>query len=707
MPTGPIIGPARPRGEGAPSADRNGSPADRVLVYETRRKGGGVAAIDDLLGRIADAALRADLERELAPLREEQQLGLVFERHLPEKVRLPGLAVRRGLTVEVRADPESPMWQVAKVEKGEAHLVRKADNGTVLKERMGLDALIVVQEFGKPVYPGLRSVGRVEKGGDKPYHIVINAENYHGLQVLRYTCAGQVDVIYIDPPYNLGGDLTYNDKRIAADDGFRHSKWLSFMEKRLALAVDVLKETGVIVAAIDDTEQAHLRLLMDQIFGEQNFIACVAWQGGVKNDARFTGGGLDYMLIYAKNKTLLTDLGTRWREPKESLADVLEQGRLAWEASGGDHLAATRALSSWWNKNKKRYDPGLGDNVKVDVDGTVIKVSDLSWPGGGGPRYDVLHPETGQPVKVPTNGWRFPKPETMQAEIAAGRVLFGPDHTSSIRRKTPLAQMENQVVRPSFYSDRRAAAKQLKDLLGEQTFDFPKDPAVLARWIDLVSGQNKDAVVLDFFAGSASSAHAVMLLNDRDGGRRRSILVTNNEVSEKAAVALTKAGHIPGDAAWESMGVFQRTTMPRLKAVVTGRRPDGSVHSQGSKAENVEFLTMTYEDPDRVKLGAAFESVAPLLWLMSGASGSRIDKRGAGWSVPEDATYGVLFNENEWPGFCEAVSLRSEEITHAFVVTDSDAVYQRVVAELPSEVQAVRLYENYLTSFAINVGGRS
>ena len=665
-----------------------------------------MAAIDDLLARISDPALRAEIEAELAPLRADQELGLVFERHLPEKVRLYGLPVRRGSLVEVKADDKSPMWQVAKVKDGTADLLHKDNDGVVTRVESPVEDLVVVRQFGDPVYPGLKSVGRVEAGGDKPFHLVINAENYHALETLLYTCSGQVDVIYADPPYNLGGDLTYNDQRVAKDDAFRHSKWLSFMDRRLRMARDLLTDTGVVILAIDDTEQAYLRVLMDQIFGEQNFIACVGWQGSVKNDAVFTGGGLDYMLIYTKNKELLKAAGVRWREPKEGLADVLEQGRLAWEKSGGDHVAATKALSSWWNRNKKKYDPGLGDNVKVDVDGTVIKVGNLSWPGGGGPRYDVLHPVTGKPVRVPKPGWRFPKPETMQAEIAAGRVLFGPDHNSGARSKIPLAQMEKQVVRPSFTKDRRVAAKRLADLLGTQTFDFPKDPEVLARWIDLVTCSKRNALVLDFFAGSGSTGHAVMLLNERDGGSRRSILITNNEVSEKHTLALAKKGLAVGDEQWDAEGVFRKTTMPRLKAVVTGLRPDGTKHNQGSKAENIEFLQLTYEDPDRVRLGAAFEAVAPLLWLMAGAVGPRIDKIDGGWALPEGGRYGVLFDENAWPDFCEAVQ-QAGDVELAFIVTNSEAVFQRVVADLPIEATPVRLYENYLSSFAINTGGRA
>jgi len=178
-----------------------------------------VAALDDLLARIQDVALRADLEREIAPLRGERELGLVFERHLPEKLRLPDLTVRRGATVEVRDDVDSPMWQVRKVTNGVAQLARRDGAGQVLTAERPVNELIVVREFGQPIYPGLRSVGRIERGGDKPFHSIINAENYHALETLLYTCAGKVDCIYIDPPYNTGAlDWKYNNDYVDGND---------------------------------------------------------------------------------------------------------------------------------------------------------------------------------------------------------------------------------------------------------------------------------------------------------------------------------------------------------------------------------------------------------------------------------------------------------------------------------------------------------
>ncbi len=176
---------------------------------------------------------------------------------------------------------------------------------------------MVVAEFREPIYPGLVSTGKVERGGDKPFHTVINAENYHALQTLLFTHRGQVDCIYIDPPYNTGSaDWIYNDRYVSGDDLYRHSKWLAFIERRLVLAQVLLKDTGVIIVAIGDEEHHRLRMLLDQVFGDQNFLADIIWQGSGKNDARYTAGGVDYMLVYAKSEEALAASGRRWREAK-------------------------------------------------------------------------------------------------------------------------------------------------------------------------------------------------------------------------------------------------------------------------------------------------------------------------------------------------------------------------------------------------------
>lgn len=661
--------------------------------------------LDSLLNRIEDADLRKAFTEQIALLRDAKQFGLVFEEHLPETVRLFSHPVRRAITVQERANPDGPIWVVSKVAKGQATLVREVEGERLTETRRVAD-LVVIREFGAPIYPGLTCVNRISRGGDKPFHTVINGENYHVLEALQYTHESKVDCIYIDPPYNLGGDLTYNDKRIGKDDAFRHSKWLSFMDRRLRLARTLMKETGVIIVAIDDTEHAHLRLLMDQVFGESNFIACVVWQGGHKNDARYVSVGHDYMLIYARDEAALRAADIRWRERKPGLDEALDAAAAIWRETEGDHPEATKRWRQWMKKFKAsgvatdavtRY-TSLDEATGVPI----FTGRDVSWPGGGGPRYDVLHPVTQKPVKVPSRGWAYTDPAKLQQLIAAGRIRFGPDETSGVQGVSFLNELETQPAKSVFSKDRRGAAQQLTKLFGERRFDFPKDVEVLARWIDLVTQSNPEAVVLDFFAGSGSTAQAVMELNSRDGGRRQAIIVTNNEVEESAAKKLGKAGHHPGDAEWEADGIFRKVTKPRLETLVTGEREDGSRHSDGM-AENVVFLETTYQDRDTINLGRAFKAVAPLLWMKAGGTGPCIDTlpTEATWAVPAGSVYGILFDTQDLAAFIAEVHARPE-VRHAYVVTSSHAVFQQVVAELPPTVETTMLYEDYLSTFEIN-----
>lgn len=443
---------------------------------------------------------------------------------------------------------------------------------------------------------------------------------------------------------------------------------------------------------------------MDQVFGDRNFLSSVVWIGSVKNDARYTGGGLDYMLVYAKSEETLTEAGTVWRELKDGLDDVLAAGAKAWEDSGHDAEKASRLLSGWWSKNKFKYEPGLGDNVKVDADGSLFKVENLVSPN---PRpnlqYDVLHPETGQPVRMNPNGWRYSQ-DSMARLIADGRILFGPDHRAGIRKKTPLIEMSLTGVRPTFVRDRRAASKRLENLLGDRRFPYPKDHEVLMRWIGVTAGPS--AVVLDFFGGSGTTTEAVLRLNAEDGGTRQSILVTNNEVGAKQAKELRKGGHSPGDPEWEALGVFQYVTRPRISTVVTGKRADGSTYSDGLAA-NVEFLDLTYLDPGMVRRGREFQAIAPLLWLRASAVGERID------SIPESGwwltpSYGILFDLDGLVQFAAAVAdaaIGGAAPVLLFVVTDSETEYQHAVERLPVGIETVQLYEDYLSNFTVNVEG--
>lgn len=445
----------------------------------------------------------------------------------------------------------------------------------VLRDLLGEDAAPATAEAFGLRWPGMAEARRLstlpatdtllprpEESVDwhTTRNILIEGDNLEVLRLLRRGYTGKVDVIYIDPPYNTGNDFIYDDDHstprgeheVAAgyrdEDGAlqagngsdlgqdrkarasRHTAWLSMMYPRLLIAQHLLKETGVIIVAIDDTEHGRLKLLLDRVFGPENFAANVVWQGSGRGDARFTSAGIDYMLIYAKSKTALIQADARWTETKLGVAEVAKAAAKAWEDSGRDPAAATTILQNWWKSAPQDIAKGLGGSRgyrEIDERGRVFARDNLSSPNlRENLMYDLPHPVTGLPVRMYPNGWRYSR-ETMDQKIAEGRIVFGDDESVSPRYKRFLD--DDQPIRPVFERDRAAAGLYLRRLLGSDVFEYPKDHTVLAKWIKSVSEANSDAVVLDFFAGSGSTGHAVMDLNAADGGRRRYILVQLDE----------------------------------------------------------------------------------------------------------------------------------------------------------------------------------
>ena len=396
---------------------------------------------------------------------------------------------------------------------------------------------------------------------DTTRNIVIEGDNLEVLRLLRRGYTSKVDVIYIDPPYNTGNDFVYHDNHTTShaehetaagqrdDEGAlqagngsdraqdrkaqasRHTAWLSMMYPRLLVAQHLLKETGVIIVAIDDTEHARLKLLMDRVFGAENFIANVIWQGGRKNDSRYISVGHDYMLIYAKNEGVLRQAETRWRERKPGVDEVLARASQIW-LSHDDKTVANEAYKKFLKGMAKNgvtagvlrfanLDESTGRpyNADRDLSSPNLRASGI---------YDIYHPVTGKAVTRPQRGWAMTE-ESARQMMAEGRIAFGDDETKIPRGKIFLDEMSDQVAESVFSQERTAAGKALVKLLDEDVFPFPKDTNIIARWLDIVTGCNPNSLILDFFAGSASTGQAVMNLNAADGGNRRHILVQLDE----------------------------------------------------------------------------------------------------------------------------------------------------------------------------------
>jgi adenine-specific DNA-methyltransferase len=391
----------------------------------------------------------------------------------------------------------------------------------------------------------LRPCPKDSEAWDTTKNLMIEGDNLEVLKLLQKSYANRVKLIYIDPPYNTGKDFVYPDdyqdniknylirtgqmdsdgrkNTTNPDSGEKHTNWLNMISPRIELCHGLLKQDGAVFVSCDEVEQPRLRLMMDSVFGEENFVADLVWAAGRKNDSRLISISHEYIVCYAKDKAYLTEQKIEWRQRKKGLEDIYGQYEKLKKEYGHNYSSMTDALKEWY-KNLQDGHPSKAHKHYSCIDARgVYFPADISWPGGGGPQYEVLHPITGKPVKVPTGGWRFSKPEEFERQMSEGRIEFGEDENKVPCRKSYLKEHEYQAPYSVFYQDGRAASKRLLNLLDGNAFDFPKDETILQETIGMMSSASD--IILDFFAGSGTTGHAVMAQNAADGGKRRYILV--------------------------------------------------------------------------------------------------------------------------------------------------------------------------------------
>lgn len=694
-----------------------------------------------------DAQLGADLEREFKALSSRLPFGLNFERHSPEAVELPLRPIRKGDKVRVLQERgtskrgDQRLWQVKSISKvkklAELELlgVEKAEAETV-----PVDDLVVVTEFRDTLFPGLISTGKVELGGDEPYHSVINGENYHVLKALTYTHRGKIDAIYIDPPYNSGAkDWKYNNDYVESDDLYRHSKWLAMMERRLLVAKELLRpENSVLIVTIDEKEFLRLGMLLEQVFPEAR-IQMVSSQINPAAVARAGAFGRSdeyiYFVKFGSAAPGRTELSREWVSSK-----------------GRTHNVAVRwdLLRRSGKKGSGRKDsPGCFYPIYVDPIGPkIVKVGE-ALPNGLSDPESVAGLVALMPIRKDGSEGRWQwTPTSLRAGLKVGRVRVSGSiekgFSVSILKPGEFKKILNGEVEVVGYAvDGSVIVEGQSDtdlvraipstqwritshdstqygsrLLGDsflpgRDFPYPKSLYAVEDALQFFVNENPHAIVLDFFAGSGTTAHAVMRLNRRDRGSRQCISVTNNEVAAEEQKTLRERGLRPGDAEWERFGICDYITKPRVAAAITGKTHTGKPvkgeykftdefpMAEGFEA-NAEFFTLTYEAKYAVNHNLAFARIAPLLWLRAGARGSRIDKLPAdGWAVVD--TYGLLTEVDAATTFINAVD-KAKTLRVAYIVTDDDRRFQAIAQRLPDGLEPVRLYESYLTNFSFASG---
>ena len=688
-----------------------------------------VQALDPLLG----GALR----REVNALAERPAFGLHFERHPPQAVALTNRPVGKGDKVRVLPERgakaralDERVWRVVRMPQGggEGQVAILAGVGAAGGERTraAVENLAPVAEPGDPIRPGLVSTDRIERGGERPFHVVINAENGHALQVLQHTHAGRIDAIYIDPPYNSGArDWRYNNDYVDADDAYRHSRWLAMMERRLLLAKPLLNpRKSVLIAAIDEREVHRLGLLLEQTFpgADLQMITSVVSAKGVVRTGKFSR--VEEHLFVA---TMGCAAARPWRcnmlEPRKGERAALDWLGLRRREPTSVRGARPNQFYPIFINLETNAIHSIGDPLEDAVDRDSITPPEGAravWPlkPDGTEMLWGLTPSTlrrnlrdGYVRLSKTGVVQYLQRGTIEDIRNGVLTITGRDKDGSVKaaRAVDADTTPKRVWHMRSHNAEVGGTRMLAQLIPGRRFPYPKSLYAVEDVLRFYLADAPDAVVLDFFAGSGTTAHAVMRLNRQDGGRRQSISVTNNEIAPEDAKSLCAQGRRPGDPEWERLGVCEHVTKPRVKAAVLGAAPEGrpirGAYQYNDECplaegfhENVECFTMTCEAPRQAEREQAFRAAAPLLWLRAGAQGRRIEKLGTGFDVAD--CYAVLFDLDATGDFLAAVA-EAEDLRMVFIVAD-EAGLRTVCSGLPDRVAVVRLDAGCPAIFPIN-----
>lgn len=434
--------------------------------------------------------------------------------------------------------------------------------GTETYEFTWVGKRAAMMEANTPIRKTLRPCPTESKDWDTTQNLYIEGDNLEVLKLLQESYLGKVKMIYIDPPYNTGNDFIYKDKfSLSAEeydesaegineDGDRlvkntdtngrfHSDWCSMIYSRLLVARDFLAEDGVVFVSIDENEISNLKSILDEVFGERNFIAQLIWAAGRKNDSKYVSISHEYIVAYFKNVDFVNDSQILWRERKQGLDSIYAQYDKLRTSYGADNASIERELRQWYKALPDGHPAKDHAHYNNVDDKGIFFASDISWPGGGGPKYNIKHPITGKNVKIPARGW-ITNENTMKEWVAEGRVYFGADESKVPTLKAYLRDKEMSVPYSVFYKDGRAASKRLATLMGEKVFENPKDEEILQRIIEFVNIDDT-AIIMDFFSGSATAAHAVFLANCHQNTNKKFILVQIPEVISAEGISSQKA----------------------------------------------------------------------------------------------------------------------------------------------------------------------
>lgn len=690
-----------------------------------------MAILDELVTQIENPDLRARIAAEVEKLAKQKKFGLVFEEHLPECTPLWDIPVKAGRKAALKTGHVNDFYTVLKIEDGVATCLNKDKSATA---EFPVEEIVCVAEFGEPIYPYLKPIDTVCNAPDSDlWHTLIEADNYHALQLLEYLYAGKVDCIYIDPPYNTGArDWKYNNDYVDNNDQYRHSKWLSMMQKRLKIAKKLLNPNdSVLIVTIDEKEYLHLGCLLEEMFPEANMqmISSVINPYGTQRLNEFSRND-EYIFFLMFGRSHPAGIVNE-DAPEQSYWKTFRRGDLA--SRRGQPKGGKAQFYPIYVDDLTRKIVSIGDPIAHEVDRHTVQ----GMPGcttvfplrdDGTEMNWCVRPEAARTllekgyIKAGTANYKtqqiypilYLRSGTID-DIDSGKLVIDgyADDNSIIAH---YVQQKEQMPQTNWHfkehSARDYGSNLIRDIFKDKRFTFPKSLYAVKDCLFLFVKNKPNALIVDFFAGSGTTMHAVNLLNVEDGGHRRCIMVTNNEVSDAEAKEMSRRGLKPGDEEWEKLGIARYVTWPRTVCSIEGHDVNGNPlkgnyigsdipMADGFKA-NAAFFKLGFLDKNAVALGRQFKEMLPTLWMKAGAHGACPD---IGETVPEmlilpENRMAVLVDERAYMAFSEKLD-EHPEIETVFIVTDSDGGYRDMISGLDVK-DSYQLYRDYLDNFRIN-----
>lgn len=580
-----------------------------------------MATIDHLLDKISNPELRTRLQAEIIRLQKQKRFGLIFEDHLPEATLLYEVDVRRGQKVTLKNAPLKQKFEVLSIKDGIAQCVSLDDpnesaemevselvayaNIADGKQSFAINQLLPFADFGDPIYPYLQSIDKIENAPDSSlWHEVIEADNFHALQLLAYLYPGQVDCIYIDPPYNNGSrDWKYNNDYVDANDSYRHSKWLSMLRKRLLLAKKLLNpRDSVLIVTIDEKEYNHLGCLLEDLFPDariQMITSVISAKGVVRTGQFSRVEEYLYIIEFGSSQSFPIEYNMLDREiKKQSDRDIEWLGFRRRAPQAKRESRKNQFYPIFVDKSSGRIH-SIGDVLPKGINRHSVVVPNgcvALWPLSKDGDERLWSLKQGQAVinwhkgylKVkwtPSSetGTVYYLPEGTIYDIENGIATttgFNDDGSIMASYKDTGTTPPKRVWNVQTHNAETFGTKILNEFIGNR-FNYPKSLYAVHDTLRFFIANKPNALIVDFFAGSGTTLHAVNLLNAEDGGNRRCIMVTNNEVSEDEENQLKAQGKTPADDEWKALGIARYVTWPRTVASITGKDVKGNAINGG------------------------------------------------------------------------------------------------------------------------------